>query len=63
MSLIKSRGSIIGYYRNRPIYDLIDENYLFSRIAYEDNGGHVPLEQLSEDEVVISPGLIYKKSY
>ena len=55
-------GNAIGNYLGRPIFESIevqDEPYVFDRIAqYEDD--EFPLDRLSENEVLVEPGLIYR---
>ncbi len=56
------RCHAIGNYLGKPIFESIevqDEPYVFDRIArYEDDG--FPLDRLSENEVLVEPGLIYR---
>ncbi len=56
------RGNAIGTYLGKPIFESIelqDEPYVFDRIAqYEDD--EFPLDRLSENEVLVEPGLIYR---
>ena len=56
------RFNAIGNYLGKPIFESIevqDEPYVFDRIArYEDDG--FPLDGLSENEVLVEPGLIYR---
>ncbi|MCO6412184.1 MAG: hypothetical protein J5I92_05515 [Thiogranum sp.] len=55
-------GQAIGNYLGRPIFESIevqDDTYVFDRIAqYEDD--EFPLDRLSENEVLVEPGLIYR---
>ena len=55
-------GQAIGNYLGKPIFESIevqDEPYVFDRIAqYEDD--EFPLDRLSENEVLVEPGLIYR---
>lgn len=37
------------------------QTFRFVRQAYRDHDGSVPLSQLADDEVVIYPGLIYRR--
>lgn len=37
-------------------------NYIYVRAAKTDETGAVPLAQLADDEIVISPGWIYRRS-
>ena len=56
------RATTIGNYFGKPIFESIevqDEPYVFDRIAqYEDD--EFPLDRLSENEVLVEPGLIYR---
>ncbi len=56
------RVNTIGSYLGKPIFESIevqDEPYVFDRIAqYEDD--EFPLDRLSENEVLVEPGLIYR---
>ncbi|VAW73449.1 hypothetical protein MNBD_GAMMA12-3369 [hydrothermal vent metagenome] len=65
----KKYGNRIGSYLGKPIYDTINETiddqqqqYTFVRVAktelYDDG---FPLNLLQRDEILFSPGLIYKK--
>ena len=56
------RASLVGNYLGQPIYQTIESRsgtYIFDRIA-ESVDGEFPLDQLSKDELLIRPGLIYK---
>ena len=56
------RASLVGNYLGQPIYQTIEAHsgtYVFDRIA-ENVDGEFPLEQLSKDELLIRPGLIYR---
>lgn len=52
----------VGHYMGKPIFEIIEiqnEPYVFDRIAeYIDDG--FPLDQLSHNEVLVEPGLIYR---
>ncbi len=52
----------IGNYLGKPIFESIevqDDTYIFDRIAtYVDD--EFPLDRLSENEVLVEPGLIYR---
>lgn len=56
-------GPRIGSYLGQPIFESIHSQngtYIFDRIARcVDN--EYPLDQLDKDEVLMSPGLIYKQ--
>ena len=60
--LVSRNGHAIGNYLGKPIFESIevqDEPYVFDRIAqYEDD--EFPLDRLSENEVLVEPGLIYR---
>lgn len=62
---IKELGPSVGEYHGRPIPAyIIDEAGIrsnYDRLAVE-KGGRVELSQLSSDECVIAPGLIYRRS-
>ena len=61
---IASNPSIIGAYQGRAIPAFIQARggrFAFERIAIENKDGTVPLSQLRDDELMISPGLIYRK--
>lgn len=54
----------IGTHLGKPIPAYIDTEtgrYRFDRVAYANKRGQVPLAQMRNDEVVITPGLIYRK--
>jgi len=56
------RASLAGNYLGQPIHKTIESRsgtYVFDRIA-ENIDGEFPLEQLSKDELLIRPGLIYR---
>lgn len=56
-------NKIIGKYYDKVIYETINHHgkiFNYNRIALQDDDGRIDLEQLSDDEVVCSPGLIYK---
>ncbi|HFD78801.1 MAG TPA: hypothetical protein ENK05_00225 [Gammaproteobacteria bacterium] len=59
---MSDHGHTIGNYLGKPIFESIElreEDYVFDRIArYEDD--EFPLDRLSEDEVLVEPGLIYR---
>lgn len=57
-------GRPIGTHLGKPIYDSIEqesERYVFDRLAHCDAEG-CPLDQVKKDEVLLQPGLIYKKA-
>jgi len=60
---VSHRCHAIGNYLGKPIFESIevqDEPYVFDRIArYEDDG--FPLDRLSENELLVEPGLIYRQ--
>jgi len=56
------RNTLIGDFLGQPIYQTIESQnvtYIFDRIA-ENVDGEFPLEQLSKDELLVKPGLIYR---
>ncbi len=59
---MSQNGHAIGNYLGKPIFESIevqDDTYIFDRIAtYEDD--EFPLDRLSENEVLVEPGLIYR---
>lgn len=66
MDELSENGPIIGYYYGKPIYEWLcqrDEDMgmtlHFVRIADRDNDDGIPLDQLQNDERVVSPGLVY----
>ena len=59
-------GRAIGSLLGKPIYESFKEQengskYIFDRLAQCDAEG-CPLDQVKRDELLISPGLIYKKA-
>ncbi len=55
-------GPKIGSHLGKPIYKSIERNgyrYEYDRLAYCDEEG-CPLDQLSHNEVLLKPGLIYR---
>jgi hypothetical protein len=55
-------GPAIGSHLGKPIYESIDQqdtHYVFDRLAECDRDG-CPLDQLKKDEILFTPGLIYK---
>jgi hypothetical protein len=61
--MVTETGPSVGTYRDRdiPAYIVSDRGrYTYDRIAVETDGG-VELSQLSRDECVIAPGLIYRR--
>ncbi len=56
-------GRKIGSHLGKPIYETIESNgykYAYDRLARCDSEG-CPLDQLGHNEVMLNPGLIYKK--
>ena len=56
------RSTPVGNYLGQPIQQTIESpsgTYVFDRIA-EHIDGEFPLDQLSKDEILIRPGLIYR---
>jgi hypothetical protein len=53
----------IGDHFGKPVFETITESnvtYIFDRVANSDQDGY-PLDQLQKNEILFSPGLIYKK--
>lgn len=52
----------IGNYMGKPIFESIevqDDTYIFDRIA-QYKSDEFPLDQLSANELLVEPGLIYR---
>ncbi|MHB8322635.1 MAG: hypothetical protein ACYDA7_11570 [Acidithiobacillus sp.] len=62
---IIKKGPVIGQYENRPIHDFLvyDDNQViwFSQVAPVERDGAIHLSRLSDDEVLVSPGLVYRR--
>lgn len=59
-------GRPIGSLLGKPIYESFNEEdngaqYIFDRLAQCDTEG-CPLDQVKKDELLLTPGLIYKKA-
>ena len=57
-------GRAIGSHLGKPIYESFQEQdtkYVFDRLAKCDTEG-CPLDQVKENELLVNPGLIYKKA-
>jgi len=58
-------GPTIGYYQGRTIPEFLDygkgDRWWFSRIAVMEPDGTVALNQLPDDECLVSPGLVYRR--
>ena len=57
-------GPTVGSYLGKPIFQSIESDgvkYKFERMADCDSDG-CPLQQLSANEVMFNPGLIYSKA-
>lgn len=58
-------GPVIGEYRDEDIHEWFTDHkgikFQYIEIAKEDRYGGINLDQLRTDEVVVSPGLIYKR--
>ena len=57
-------GRAIGSHLGKPIYESIQEEetrYTFDRLAKCDEEG-CPLDQVKQNELLVNPGLIYKKA-
>ncbi|MDA8153124.1 MAG: hypothetical protein M0003_10495 [Acidithiobacillus sp.] len=63
-SNIVRKGPVIGQYENRPIHEFLvyDDNQIirFSHVAPVERDGTINLLRLSDGEVVVSPGLVYR---
>ncbi len=56
-------GSPIGNHLGKPIFQFIEEQdtrYVFDRLAECDDEG-CPLDQVKKGELLLHPGLIYRK--
>ena len=57
-------GKLIGSHLGKPIYDSVIQSgrkYIFDRLAECDRDG-CPLDQLQKNELLFTPGLIYRQS-
>lgn len=57
-------GPTVGTHLGKPIYQSIESDgirYNFNRMAICDSDG-CPLQQLSANELMLNPGLIYSKA-
>jgi hypothetical protein len=59
-------AAVIGMYREQPILAWLDikergSRYEYAGIAIEDKDRTVALAQLREDEILVAPGLIYRR--
>lgn len=57
-------GPVIGQYRGDDIHEWFSDKsgrFQYARIAAEDRNGCISLDQLGANEVVIAPGLIYRR--
>jgi hypothetical protein len=57
-------GRTIGSHMGKPIYESFQEQetrYVFDRLAKCDDEG-CPLDQVKAGELLVTPGLIYKKA-
>ncbi len=57
-------GPSIGSHLGKPIYEFFQEQdicYIFDRLAQCDTEG-CPLDQVKKNELLLNPGLIYKKA-
>ena len=59
------KGPVIGQYENRPIHEFLvyDHNQVvrFSHVAPVERDGTILLSKLSDGDVVVSPGLVYRR--
>jgi hypothetical protein len=56
--------TVIGRYKDLPIFDSVTESncvYSYDRIAVELGRGIIDIRQLENGELMIAPGLIYKR--
>ncbi len=63
MSKRRNYGPAIGSHLGKPIFQFIEEQdtrYVFDRLAECDDEG-CPLDQVKKGELLLHPGLIYKK--
>lgn len=65
MTTLHQKGPVIGQYEGRPIYEYLvyDDNQVirFSHVAPVERDGTILLSRLSDWEVVVSPGLVYRR--
>ncbi len=57
-------GPQIGTHLGKPIYKTVENDgttYIFDRLAECDSEG-CPLDQLASNEMLLPPGLIYRKA-
>lgn len=63
---IIEKGPVIGYLQEKPIHDFLkfDDGLvlIFSHAACADRDGRFALSQLSDDEYLVSPGLVYRQN-
>jgi len=58
------KGPVVGHYQGRPIHEYLDfgtTQWCFSHVAIMDRDGMIDMDQLADDECVVSPGLVYRK--
>jgi len=58
------KGPVIGHYHGRSIHEYLDfatTQWGFSRVAVMDRDGAIDMNQLADDECVVSPGLVYRR--
>ena len=62
---IIKKGPVIGQYENRSIHDFLvyDDNQVirFSHVAPVERDGSIYLSIMSDEEVLVSPGLVYRR--
>lgn len=60
------KGPVIGQYENRPIHEFLvyDDGCVlrFSHVAPVERDGTILLSRLSDGDVVVSPGLVYRSA-
>jgi hypothetical protein len=60
----RNYGPAIGSHLGKTIFQFFQEDnikYIFDRLAQCDEDG-CPLDQVKHDELLVAPGLIYKKA-
>jgi len=60
----RTYGRRVGTHLGRPIWESFrtaEGEYVFDRVAECDAEGHWPLEQLRAGEILVEPGLIYRR--
>lgn len=64
-SHIIQKGPVVGQYENQPIHDFLvyDDGRIlrFSHVAPVERDGTINLLRLSDEDAVVSPGLVYRR--